>query len=373
MRNDVNIGATLRLGLFLLAVLPGAPSAAAAVETAGRLLVQLDARDASAGSETWKNTAPHSIGDFARVGSPNRTEIGGQPAVAFDGRGDAYQGPLSPATLNGDHPRSIEVWVRNPGRPGGEETMVSWGMRGVPREVIALNYGSSGGSGALTTWAGDAGWGGAVPAPDAWHHLALVFDGKIATIYDNTTARVVREFVGAEAMETAPGFPIHVGAQNENNPAGLAFYFSGALALVRVHDSALTPEQIRNNYQEDAARFESVVPPAAQGRRGRGPRPQPTPDLAATSAPMAVKEIRKQADGVTLAMDRGVLRLQVWSDRTIRVTYALLRLIRVLDADPAMSKQLKQKLMTLCLECDEQGLCPLCIDLGGCLAAEQGS
>jgi alpha-D-xyloside xylohydrolase len=38
-------------------------------------------------------------------------------------------------------------------------------------------------------------------------------------------------------------------------------------------------------------------------------------------APIGVKSVQKDAGGITLKMDQGVLRLEVWSDRIIRVTY----------------------------------------------------
>ena len=40
------------------------------------------------------------------------------------------------------------------------------------------------------------------------------------------------------------------------------------------------------------------------------------------AAPMAVKSVQKDTDGITIKMNTGVLRLQIWSDRIIRVTYA---------------------------------------------------
>jgi alpha-D-xyloside xylohydrolase len=41
-----------------------------------------------------------------------------------------------------------------------------------------------------------------------------------------------------------------------------------------------------------------------------------------SAAPAAVSSVHKNSDGVTLQMEPGVLRLQVWSDRIIRVTFA---------------------------------------------------
>src|SRR5258707_331907 len=101
------------LGLIAAMVLLGVyvgQSAAQAED--GAPLVALDARDPSAGAETWKNNG--SLGAFARVGSPKVADIAGVRAVVFDGRRDAYRGPRSVPALEGRRPRTIEVWALNP-------------------------------------------------------------------------------------------------------------------------------------------------------------------------------------------------------------------------------------------------------------------
>src|SRR5262249_43850949 len=59
------------------------------IAVAGDLVVSLDARDASAGTTNWVNKG--SMGNFERIGSPKKAEAGGQPAVQFNGTGDAYR------------------------------------------------------------------------------------------------------------------------------------------------------------------------------------------------------------------------------------------------------------------------------------------
>src|SRR5438552_4095436 len=101
------------LGLMAAAVsLDASTGPAGAQAHDGALLIELDARDPSAGSETWKNSG--ALGAFRRVGSPKVSDIGGVRAVVFDGRRDAYRGPKTVPALEGNSPRTIEVWAFNP-------------------------------------------------------------------------------------------------------------------------------------------------------------------------------------------------------------------------------------------------------------------
>jgi hypothetical protein len=236
------------------------------VETPGqgegtdRLLVDLDARDTSAGTDRWRNRG--SLGAFQRVGGPSIGTIGGVGAVLFNGRTDAYRGPSSVAALEGNAPRTVEVWVYNPRIDSPEETMVAWGKRGGPEGAnFSFNYGDSPTYGAATHWAVDLGWNG-VPHAGQWHHLVYTYDGRTVRVYDNAAEKSARAIV----LHTAAGLPIELAAQNdaegrlqfrnEFNQSQLA----GSLwiAVVRIHAVALTPEQIAANFRRDADRFHAV-------------------------------------------------------------------------------------------------------------------
>src|SRR5579871_1428281 len=93
------IGLLTRCLLVFAAAIPLTVPALAAPPDA-RLLVDLDARDSSAGTDSWLNHG--ALGPFTRIGHPTAGEIGGVRAVSFDGRQDAYRGPHSVPAIEGN-------------------------------------------------------------------------------------------------------------------------------------------------------------------------------------------------------------------------------------------------------------------------------
>lgn len=235
------------------------PSPSAAIQTAGELVVKLDARDPSAGTATWVNKG--SMGDFTSIGAPKLASAGGQPAVEFNGTNDAYRSERPvPAALTGAHARSIEVWVFNPSLDSSEECMVAWGHRGTSLANMAFNYGSGGGFSAVTHYDEDMSWGDESPAAGQWHYLVYTYDGKVAKIYDNAFERGSQEFALVTAADTRMNIAVENSASDEplfesefdpNWPLSL----SGFIATVRVQTGALTADQVKANFTADAARF----------------------------------------------------------------------------------------------------------------------
>jgi hypothetical protein len=219
------------------------------IERAGDLLVVLDALDASAGSATWQNGG--TLGDFVERGDPSLGQYNGVTAVQFDGVDDAYEGPITPSTLEAASDRSIEVWACNPGITS-EETLVAWGNRGGPVNTnLTFNYGNSTSFGAVGHWANDMGWGASGPPPaDQWHHLAYVYSGTEAIVY----ADAVEKNTLAVTLATHAGYSINIATQREGE---LEFAHAGSLwiAVVRVHSEALTPSQLSTNFNLERNRF----------------------------------------------------------------------------------------------------------------------
>ncbi len=227
--------------------------AAGAIATAGELFVDLDAAGETAGSETWENNG--TLADFQVLGLPVSTEVGGAPAVLFNGvTPDAYQClEVAPLGLIGLNPtRTIEVWAFNESI-ADEETLLAWGQRGGPAGTnMSFNYGLNAGFGAVGHWdqPPDLGWG-AVPEANAWHHLAYTFDGLSTRVYaDGLLANA--EDLGPGLIDTAGGTPITLAAQIEAG-GGLDIPLAGILALgkVRVHDGVLSPEEIVHNFNAE--------------------------------------------------------------------------------------------------------------------------
>lgn len=248
-------GAVLAVAAFGLSMASAAP-----VETAGSLLVELDARDISADTLVWKNKGK--LGDFQRIADPKIVQIAGVRAVLFDGKADAYVGPKSVPAIEGRGKRSIETWVLNPAIDALEETVVSWGARGGPQGgVLSLNYGRSAQWGAVTHWAADMAWGRA-PTAGRWHHLVYTYDGGTARIYADGVLRGQREV----ALATAANQEIALAAQHAASGALLfaneadhsQLGGSLAIAAVRIHGGVLSSEQIARNFEADATRFHAV-------------------------------------------------------------------------------------------------------------------
>jgi len=151
--------------------------------TAGRLLVDLDARDATAATAQWHNASALG-GAFERIGNPRVAEVAGIRAVQFDGKADAFRGPQSVAEIEGDAPRSIEVWALKPVIDGIEETTVAWGRREQNAASISLNWGTSLEFGGATHWAADLAWSETPPA-GKWRHLVYTYDGSTVSFHHN--------------------------------------------------------------------------------------------------------------------------------------------------------------------------------------------
>jgi hypothetical protein len=236
-----------------------APAKPGAVQTAGELVVSLDARDPSAGTTNWINQG--TMGSFTRIGAPKAAKAGGQSAVEFNGTSDAYRSEKpTPASITGAHARSIEVWVFNPSLDSTEECMVAWGRRGTTLANMAFNYGSGGGFSAVTHYDEDMGWGDEPPAANQWHHLVYTYDGKTAKIYDNGVERGSQEF----QLATAANDRMNIAVENSTEGEPLfqsefddnwALSLSGSIAVVRVHSGALTSDQVKSNFNADKARF----------------------------------------------------------------------------------------------------------------------
>ncbi|HLB72850.1 MAG TPA: LamG-like jellyroll fold domain-containing protein, partial [Sedimentisphaerales bacterium] len=239
-----------------LVVVLSVGAARADLIVAENLLVDLRADDLTEGAPVtiWPNRGS-TTGDFVanENGDPIVVEIvNGAKAVTLNGA-DWFEGPVSPNGIEGAGTRSIEVWAYNPSIPQ-EETMVAWAHRGGPGATnMSFNYGNDPLWGAVGHWDGavyDMGWWGdhsPAPAANTWWYLVYTYDGVAARVYVNGVEESVRSSM---TLNTHPDMPIKIGTQNENTAGAPSnHYFSGSLALVRIHDGALSPADIVNNFQ----------------------------------------------------------------------------------------------------------------------------
>lgn len=241
----------------------GAASYLQAVNIAGDLLVDLNASAFSSGASSWVNSGTLG-GTFNAAGTPKGETINGSAAVVFDGQGDFFSGPASPATLEGANPTwTVEVWAWQ-GNIRGEETPLAWGKRGGPDGSNAsFNYGTNPDWGAMGHWGGqDIGWGPTgTPSAGSWQLLTYTFDGTTTRVYANG---VEKNTEGPINLNVHLGNLMRIGTQNNDagNPDG-GQWFSGGIGQVRVHSEALSGAQILDNYTQEVGNYSGSAPVAA--------------------------------------------------------------------------------------------------------------
>ncbi|MGA4580048.1 LamG-like jellyroll fold domain-containing protein [Limisphaera sp. VF-2] len=263
-----------RLGLLehtrvpALQVLVVAACMAAGFAASAATVIHLDATSQPPGPlPVWPNTGTIS-GDFVPwADTPEVIEVDGVRGVAFRGgtpglQGTSYYGPNVPESLAGNASRTIEAWVWDPS-PQDEKTVFSWGRRGGP-DGSNCTFGH----GVHPVWGCLGGWGWA----DLGYSNALTFSrwAYIVYTYDGST-RTARAYYNGQLSSTetyatplntwavdASGFPIpfRVARQTDanGNPSN-AGVGTNVIAKIRVHDVALTPEQVQAQFEAERVQF----------------------------------------------------------------------------------------------------------------------
>ncbi len=259
------------------------PLCPAAVEVAGKLLVDLDAADFSPSAELWPQHSPATAisGGFVPKGSPTRQQVAGAPAVVFDGDGDYFIGPMTTAALHGPGAsHSVEAWVFQ-GNVRDQESLVSWGKRWGPDLTFAgFRYGADPDFGAIARWGGSGSGFTTVPPPGRWHHLVFTYNGKIQAVYVNGK---LENSITAGLLDAHDQLPILLGGEigGDLELEGQFTHFSGALGKVRIHSGALSAAQVKRNFDAESRNF----PGPAAKRLKQSPIHRFSFDSAAGPAP----------------------------------------------------------------------------------------
>jgi hypothetical protein len=156
---------------------------------------------------------------------PHAATVEGVRAVRFDG-GDFLLGNIAvePKILE-SRAMALEVWFRSE-KPAPGDAILGW-----------QNADGSASSAPLTIPPGFRGSGG-------WHHLVVNCAGDREDWYLDG-----RKGAGtARRMIVAPGHRMVLGGGSSRNPS-----FKGELAAVRLHDEAMTDEEITHNFQGGVA------------------------------------------------------------------------------------------------------------------------
>ncbi|MFM1768283.1 MAG: hypothetical protein RJA22_812 [Verrucomicrobiota bacterium] len=251
-------------------------SAQAQLQTAGSLLVNVDATSAPLGSLSSITNSGTQGGFFEARGGAGATPVvgpvngNGTRAMRLDG-GDYLQHVSSVGgavlgaspSLTGVNPTmSVEAWVLNPSL-SQEETIVAWGHRGSDGRNMSFNYGWDAAWGAVGHWGGaDIGWDSSSssagfnpsgnPVPGVWHHLVYTFDGATQKLY----ADGVLKNTEAVGLDIFPIPAVCIGGQYDDDSV-VAGGLRGSLhiARLRIHSEALTDGQVLNNYNFERGGF----------------------------------------------------------------------------------------------------------------------
>jgi hypothetical protein len=255
-----------------LAALGMINGAHAQIQTAGDLLVNIDATTLSPGPLN-AITNSGTMGGFFEARDANAVpEIApvngnGSRGIRFNGVSymqhyDALGGALKladPSLVGGSPTCSIEAWVFNPSI-SIEETILSWGKRGADGANTSFNYGSDFRWGAMGRWGNaDIGWNdnGGAPAAGKWHHLVYTYDGTTTRMYSDGLLQNQEVF----AVNTTGGLPINLATQlNADNTIEGGLRGSLTIARARIHSEALTSGQIANNYNFEKNDFNLGTP-----------------------------------------------------------------------------------------------------------------
>jgi Concanavalin A-like lectin/glucanases superfamily/Immunoglobulin domain len=265
----------LAAALLALGLLTMAGQAQAQIQTAGTLLINVDATTNSAGNLTLIPNAGTLGGSFWSTNNilVTNATVGGPNGLALNGQYLRLTNPIAgglippPATLVGTNAVcSIEVWVFNP-QVADNECMISWGARAAGQNM-AFEYGYNAGFGAAEHNAdnstADTSWdiNGGCPLNSQWHHLVYTYDGTRQSIYQDGTLVNNR----AVSFNIATNASIALGCQWANTGTAVSTtpgFATLTLARVRVHSGALSASQVLNNFNLEQAAFVSA-PPAPQ-------------------------------------------------------------------------------------------------------------
>lgn len=245
-----------------LGIVYGNDITAAAIlqQIAGELLVNLNAKQVSAGGASWQNLGL--LGNFTRSGAPfveASVQGTGIPGVFFDGASDYYTGPASTPDIDGNANRSFEAWVYNPGYATADD-IISMGRDGVRTSNVLRHNPGAGGAFAHGGAADDMTYAANnLPSLGQWHHLVYTYDGKKhGKVYVDGALKLSKT-TGADLV-TQLGDTINLATSRNAGGTLNGGTFSGYLNSVRVHGGELTAAQVLTNFNMGPAVVDPMAP-----------------------------------------------------------------------------------------------------------------
>lgn len=172
-------------------------------------------------------------------------------AYLFDGINDFIENKAPKGLPLGNSPRTISAWIKSFGETPGQkyQTIVGWGNPGTNNQVFAVERGGGGSDYPIYDdklfvlgWNNDFA-GKTTIEFNAWHHIAVTFDGSNLNVYLNgvNDGRTTKTY---NTQLNSYGLRIGVTPPND----GWHMYFNGNIDDVRIYNRALSETEIQELY-----------------------------------------------------------------------------------------------------------------------------
>ena len=162
--------------------------------------------------------------------------VAGRQAFVFDGTQTLIAAPLTTEKWDAF---TVEAWVMNPSIERLETVAAICSVKG--GMGTEFNFSSSASAGAFRSGFKATTPFAVLPATGTWHHLAWSYGGGVLRVFVDGERELERPL-----RVTLPvPMKVHVGASGEVDNKGPKKAFSGAIAKVKLHNAALTQEELR--------------------------------------------------------------------------------------------------------------------------------
>jgi hypothetical protein len=269
-------------------VLPAPPLPVPGVlQTAGDVIVNLQATDLDPGLSAWNNATinSNSVGSFSPAGGGTLKVANTAPYLYHiinalfvnQNISNAVQSALAaPAEIVQNNPVSVEAWIFATAVNEQNSCVVGYGMQGqsaAPQEDREFTYETGFGSGSTSGDFGnfDSSWT-TTPTTNTWHYLAWAWDGTTVTCYVDGNYDHAQT-PGSPLITADTVIGIGGGLGQEGSASNITVDpFQGFIAAARVESGVLNSDQVASNY--NAGLFgivpASIYPPPLQYSVGGG-------------------------------------------------------------------------------------------------------
>lgn len=221
------------------------------------LLLELDA--STAAHDSIRALTNQAAGGMLTNEANLRVEtVRGRKAFVFDGRQRFVSDFNLPAGFEKAHPFTVEIWTLNPSIEKLETIMALARAGGGPG--TEFNFATSPTAGAFRSGFKATTPFSNAPSANEWHHLAWSYNGNA----DGTLRVYVDGELDVEQtmrLTLSPQTLIYLGACGEGTSQSPRKAFTGAVAQVRLYDTALTQAELRHG----AGLLNAFAPSPRQG------------------------------------------------------------------------------------------------------------